>query len=372
MEGDNGEGDENHTTLKRKGGPILAHNVRSMEKVHSKGLPRAESRLAKSAQIKLVSGPTAKDALPLLSVRDSFNSRLDTTFPSKDTLSELLTTLSTDSLNPIKVLEYRLGEEATNGWDWYYEENVGEQFRARQKTQDLFPSVAEEYFPRKLPRKHTVLLGPANSQTPFEIGRGECFNFGQAWENGANGKKEERSTSLREGWILNVGNKVQCLAWAPYCSGSSQYLAISVPIRDNQRPHNIESESQPATAFRSAPPFKAAIQIWSVPAEGDNKKPKKLDMSIRLHLCQAVCTEMGDVRKIAWCPTPRPDRGGSIERTHLGLLAGVWSDGILRVLDINVKKVANEPEYSMDLSRFFVRLSTANYIICSQDGCTCF
>ena len=56
-----------------------------------------------------------------------------------------------------------------------------------------------------------------------------------------------------------------------------------------------------------------------------------------------LCPDWGDPRQLKFCSTPREERDGYGEDGHrlrLALLAGVWADGFVRVLDLRVDRRA--------------------------------
>ena len=61
---------------------------------------------------------------------------------------------------------------------------------------------------------------------------------------------------------------------------------------------------------------------------------------------QILCTDWGDAKQLKWCPTPfdipRPANG-----TWLGLLAGVWADGAVRVVTVIVPDSPNGQSKSL-------------------------
>jgi transcription factor C subunit 6 len=216
------------------------------------------------------------------------------------------------------------------------------------------------------------------------LSRGEYFDFGSAWgEIGAKGKKKgcskrankqavdvenlqegtvmdgesvsaplvsptPRPQKVREGWILNLGSRVQCLAWAPNCTGTSQYLAVSVPITEQQKIAVGETVPKGAPAFTPSAPYPAAIQIWSFDSVKVGQPPRRLDMSVKPRLRLVACGDAGDIKRLSWCPMPRAKKqDGGDEDVYIGLLGGIWGDGTVKVLDIRLNKKSDDAEYGM-------------------------
>jgi transcription factor C subunit 6 len=146
-----------------------------------------------------------------------------------------------------------------------------------------------------------------------------------------------------EGFLLNLGQKVQCLAWAPSDANSSfQYLAVSCAHTSTQS----SSGTLPATLASSlgpSPPIPSSIQIWAFKSTGHAPHiPAKLDVTTKPKLVQVLCTDWGYIRQILWCPVPREirtsinDNEPLSREEWLGLLGIVTSDGFAAVLDVTI------------------------------------
>ncbi|OAX83293.1 hypothetical protein ACJ72_02346 [Emergomyces africanus] len=349
---------------------------------HSRGLYKPSAHGAKVTYLKLTFGASDEDLLPMVHIRARWTKGRDATFPSRDTLREALS-MSTDEIGAaLGVSGDLLRKEATSSWDWYYGENAGGRFSKRQRTVGITAEEGKLYLPRPRTNKHTVIIGPASSQKVFKLGMGESLDFGEAWnEIKTKGKRKgrpkkgdvqahqavetqespgpetelvsgvangsaSRSKSNRDGWILNLGSKVQCLSWAPNCAGTTQYLAVAIPIPDLQK-QSLGGISQGAPAFTPSPPYPSGIQIWSFESSKEANDVRQLDMAVKPRLRQVICTDAGDIRSLSWCPMGRDKRKGdeTVEGLNIGLLAGVWTDGSVKVLDVKLNKMAIETEY---------------------------
>ncbi len=242
--------------------------------------------------------------------------------------------------------------EATAGWDWYYELGGKENLSQRQQTRYLTPEQAHTYMPQHTNSKQSFLMGPYGQQTLYTLEIGNVFNLADAWHRGdgvpgpSDGKGKARQ-GKREGWILNLGRKIQCLDWAPNQDGSVQFLAISTPcpapMTEMSQPQ-AQTEPSKAPAFTPAAPTPACVQIWAFSASTENGLEGCLDMSRIPRLQMVICTEWGDVKHLKWCPTPRKRREiDGDDNVALGLLAGIWGDGRVKVLDLRIKLDWNSP-----------------------------
>lgn len=264
--------------------------------------------------------------------------------------------------------DIRLQEESSRGWGWHSASLHRNPCRQRLRQLAGAKTAAGDAEVRKyLPvhkGKMRVLMGPSSEQKLYEVEQGDAYDFSDAFAtsrprnpqlqttaNSAKPRKNARPSTpslsnqpRRKGWLLNLGSKVQCLDWAPNCSdGKNQYLAVAVPVTDAQKV-NPEKAPTTAPAFTPSAPHPAAIQIWSFAGKfgkNDSNVVAKLDMSKKPKLCQVICTDAGDIRRLSWCPCPRQTDN---EDGRLGLLAGLWSDGSLKVVDVKLSEATPERE----------------------------
>ncbi|KMU84991.1 hypothetical protein CIHG_02774 [Coccidioides immitis H538.4] len=344
---------------------LLAKLDRDM--THSRGLLKPAEHTAKNTQLKLTFGTGAEDLLPAIYARDRWAYGRDSTFPSAESFQGAQRTSPYGVGGLFCYPSFKMEFESTEAWDWYYDSSIGGCLLRNQQIRALEENVGREYFPKDGDKRHTVLVGPPGKQKEFHLGLHEFFDFGVVWEppnpkagkSGRSKNPDARSHGslgdnakdahampemerFREGWILNFGSKIQCAAWAPNCSGTTQYLAVVVPLPESQKAAECDINLTGAPAFTPSPPYPAAIQIWAFEAkQSEEVFPRPLDMSIEPRLRLVLCTRFGDVKRLCWCPMPRKPRSSHIEgkeSINLGLLAGIWGDGSVKVLDVNIEK----------------------------------
>lgn len=343
------------------------------EDTHSRGIWNPIEHVGKTTHIKLVFGTDDRDRLAMAYARDRWFRGVDSGFPSRASLNEAQTMSTYGCGATFGIHPDDAEKEATAGWDWYYEEDIGGRFRKRQRIEKINEDDARsKYLPRAGQRKHSVMVGPANARKTYELGQYDTINFGDAWgeikdrnkkgaaasedsetppsssRTSAGSDKSVENKKAREGWILNLGNRIQCLAWAPNQSGLTQYLAIVVPITQEQKDaYPKPTEPKGAPAFTPSEGTPAALQIWAFKAKKDDSFTRKLDMSVPPKLRMVICTDWGDLRRIHWCPMPRQSREEDDEDVskNLGLLAGIWTDGRVRVLDIKLSRNPDSTEF---------------------------
>jgi transcription factor C subunit 6 len=326
----------------------------SDDETHIRGIIEPRDHLSKGTYYHLTFGPDDRDLMPAVHFRMRWNKGIDAVFPSRFTLEETEKKPEylygrTFGVHPDDVMK-----ESTRGWDWYYDRDTGERFRNRQRFETIEKSLAfQNYLPQQDTRKHGILLGPHDNQQLFQLGYHETFDFGKAWEASGPKPKESKAGSkagikrIREGWILNIGQKAHCMGWAPNQDGLAQYLAVAAPITDDQKNQHRSEESEPISSFQPSEPFPSALQIWEFKGKARGTPTMTLDMDSKPRLRQVLCADWGDLRRMAWCPFPRTGRveDEEEEKESIGLLATVWGDGSIRVLDIKLGRELQETEF---------------------------
>lgn len=329
------------TKKRRQDGAVVLKG----DETHSRGITNPLEHVGKSLHLQFSFGTDERDLLAILYARDRWSKGIDSGFPSRASLNAAQTQPDYMYGPTFGAEPEDVRMESTRGWDWYYDGEVGERFRKQQRLDKIDENEGHRtYMPAPKPGKHTVLIGPADGQKKFSLGQFESFNFGEAWGESKSGTKRKH----REGWIINLGHKVQAMAWAPNQDGLVQYLAAVAPITDEQKtlyPDPLADKA--ALAFRPSAPYPSALQIWTFKAERDDSLTKALDMEYKPRLRLALCAEWGDLRRIAWCPSPRAKRDEDDEDAlkGIGLLTGVWGDGCVRVLDIKTNRDPNTTEF---------------------------
>ena len=246
--------------------------------------------------------------------------------------------------------------EATAGWDWYYDHGGRDRLTKRQKTRHLNHDEGHSYLPHPSKSSQSFLMGPYGKQTLYTLETGRAFNLKDAWSftNGVSGEGDGKRKGRREGWILNVGRKILCMDWAPNQDGSIQLLALSATGLTPESQHvHPQKQGVPlkAPAFTPAAPTPACIQIWAFSTLAAPGREVSLDLMQDSKLHMVICTDWGDIKQLKWCPTPRgvreDDGNGNVA---LGLLAGIWGDGRVKVLDLRIDTDLNSPTSYRELS----------------------
>ncbi len=226
--------------------------------------------------------------------------------------------------------------EASVGWDWYYDQGGKELFSKNQIVRTLTPDEGTAYIPKASKSTHKFLMGPYGKQKVFELSPFQYLCLDESWRPPEStpddaGLKERRDK--REGWMLNAGRAIRCLDWAAN-HDRTQYLAIATLV-----PKTAPLEfSKVSPAYTPCDPLRSCVQIWAFPARIssnfgflDEERPPDLRL--------VICTEWCDIKQLKWCPMPRLFRDeNSLGFVSIGLLAGIWTDGYVRVLDVQMEE----------------------------------
>ncbi|EAW09617.1 transcription factor TFIIIC subunit TFC6 [Aspergillus clavatus NRRL 1] len=318
------------------------------DETHFRGTWNPIEHMGKTIHMKVTFGTDERDLLSMAYTRDRFARGVDAAFPTRASLDEAQT-LPDYKYGPTFGAEPEdVKKESTRGWDWYYADDIGGRARKRQRIEPIGEEEARSRYMMRQEKKLTVFIGPVDEQKKFELRQNEAADFGEAWRDKGKKSDFEPKTATREGWLLNMGQKIQGMAWVPNQPGLTQYLAIVAPISDEQKEDYPDPmKHQAGLAFRPSPLYPCALQIWAFKAKRDDVLTKTLDMKFKPRLRLALCTDWGDLRRIAWCPMPRAPRDEDDEDPlkHLGLLAGVWGDGYVRVIDVKLSRDPSATEF---------------------------
>lgn len=211
------------------------------------------------------------------------------------------------------------------GREWRRYGGVQEGFK-RQCLRKISADQAKEYMPDAETSEISFLMGQHQSQKMYSLPVGGSVNLMEAWMDDPSMISESakaRPGSYKNGFMLNLGGRVQCLEWVPHQRGQYQYLAGSMLSR-----HVSSDTSDGATrpsAFIPQPPSKSCITIWALKGNGDHS----INLDAGCHLHTRLCVDYGEVKEMKFCPMPMAEAAGD-----LTMLASLWSDGAVRVLQL--------------------------------------
>ncbi|KAI5198488.1 hypothetical protein E4T39_06744 [Aureobasidium subglaciale] len=307
-----------------------------------RGLLEPAARGSKELQRLFFFGPAKDDQMPALKAHYRWGAEL--TIPSHYANAGGFGGFKTSYFHG----DSEMKAESEEGWDWYENKGGKETFNLCQRSSVLPSQKARLYVSPAAFESCKVLMGPYKRQAPFEIRLHESLNLNHPWIPRPSSvdipAPIQELKSYRNGWMLNLGEKVQHIEWVPNIKGPRQFLTAATSPLVGSTSEEQEFNAPYAPAFTPRPPTKSSIQIWELHATPSGRVDTKHAPILR----KVICSEWGDVKTFNWCPMPREKAPASSGRMNLGLLAGIWADGALRVLDVFVgAEDAAETEYEL-------------------------
>ena len=312
-------------------------NKKLDKELHARGVPLSHEYGSKEDNLKYMVGLDTKDLIEFTRSRDKWIH--DATLPTRRTFED-----------GSGGLGYPFGEtaderehQATTAWDWYYDNDNGEASYASQNMTIVDSNEVEQYWLPEHRRRKRFLMGPYGKQILLELDCAEALHLGKAWGIKSTSKNAKLAGKIsdysRNGWILNAGYEVQSMDWAPTCHAGFQYLAIVTS-------QGLHQSSKIRSAFEASGTYPASIQMWAFPTDFASGVQIDSDSSQLPRMLHLICTRWGAARHIRWCPFARKPRGvGDENKNSIGLLAGVWSDGYVRVIEVRTDRASEFPSH---------------------------
>lgn len=289
------------------------------DKMRSRGIADFSGKGGQEMRLKDLFGPTVTDLKPILETRDKW--RLQETLPLRN---------SSLKRSPFESREARKKDgETVRTW---YARTGRDEFCRGQQTSVLSQEKGAQYMRNGGAESLNVLMGRITSPQVHPLKKNTFVNTADPFED-----KEDR-----RGWLFNLGARVQDAQWMTNEDGNTQYLAVAVEQKDTSGQQPASMEQPTAPAFSATKPFAAAIQIWAF----ESTAKHELDSSKKPRLALVLCTEWGAPKQFRWSPISPHDREEPLGRhvtVDVGLLAGIWSDGRVRVLNIEIPDHFAEP-----------------------------
>ncbi|EXJ65800.1 uncharacterized protein A1O5_11041 [Cladophialophora psammophila CBS 110553] len=330
--------DDDVTSRKRPSHRSRPYAAATGELTRSRGV-QPPSQLGKRSAYANIFGPEISDLVDVLLSRDTWLMGRDITIPSRQTLSTAI-----EQSNELD----QCGTERNDGSgpereDAHVVESLIDTVRNHQVYKAIgLKDVYEKYLLRDMPG-HSAVLGAWGRQTKFELDYLSALDLGMAWLDHEDPRDAETSQigevpaqkRYHQGWLLNVGEKVQCFAWA-VGAHSVQYLAVAVKCTSYQRRMAPENECEPS-AFHPSPSYQTGIQIWAFRTRPTSVHDiRTLEIDDKPRLAVVLGTAWGNIRQLKWCqfePDADDNHKNTVSRT-IGLLAVVSSDGHARMIAV--------------------------------------
>ncbi|KAH7139419.1 hypothetical protein B0J11DRAFT_452401 [Dendryphion nanum] len=282
--------------------------VRNMgiDSKHARGVDDWARGGGQEARVKDLFGPEQDDLKAVLLTRDQWSKQETLPCRAEGSLSR-----------SFYVNEEGRRREIDKFREWYSTAGTAE-FSRSQKKNNLTKEEARKYLENPGPQSLNILMGSLTEPQLLNLTKGSFVSTAEAFD-----EKEDR-----RGWVVNIGSRVQDIQWASNEEGCTQYLAVAVEQKPNSAPKPLRNPKAPA--FTATKPFPASIQIWSF---GSNEEGE-LDPEREPRLELVICTDWGAPKQLRWCPVAPADNVNEESNVNLGLLATMWSDGGVRILDV--------------------------------------
>ena len=223
-------------------------------------------------------------------------------------------------------------QDGLEAWEWYYQGNGRLSFSQLQWQENIPKSHVDRFITRKT--CHLINAGGANSML-HHLEQDQSIPLSDFFRSTPLSSVTGTSSS-RIGWLLYLGEAINCLAWAPNQRTPTQYLAVTCAPK-NSLGSDDDSKTPASSAFVGCSDGASIIQIWRFAGKGSSTLGQtSIDTAEPPCRVLTMCTTWGRVMQFKWCGVP--DSGGSdsgqSNTKHLGLLALICRDGYLRVLDV--------------------------------------
>ncbi|EUC47149.1 hypothetical protein COCMIDRAFT_24917 [Bipolaris oryzae ATCC 44560] len=308
-----------------KGSGIKVRNVDAENKLRTRGVPDFDKIGGHEPRLKNLFGPDGQHLRPVLASRDYWSSQ--ETFPIKKPGRVDSGQTELGGLRRSFFEKEGTREKESEVLKQWYRHTGKAVFEAVQATKEFSEEEAKEYMGNDGPESLNVLTGPVNSPQVTALGKGNYMHVGQSFPD----------KDSRRGWLFNFGSRIQDAQWATKEDSRTQYIAVAVeqhPL-DGTRPKPMEIPKAPA--FSATEPLPASIQIWAFETTEDGE----LDNSKEPRLELVICANWGAPKQLRWCPVAathtKADSSTETE-THIGMLAVIWSDGRVRILNLCTPK----------------------------------
>ena len=304
-----------------KGAGIKLREVDGENKLRTRGIPDFDKVGGHEPRLKNLFGPDGQHVRPVLASRDYWFPQ--ETFPIRNCAQIKPNDADFGSLRRSFFETHGSREKENRVLRTWYVDTGRAAFAAAQYTQNLSSDEAKVYLRNAGPETLNLLSGPVNAHRVYTLAKGSYLNIADPFPEDQN----------RKGWLFNLGSRVQDSQWATNEDSSTQYLAIAVEQKPTGESQPKPMELPKAPAFNATPPYPASIQIWSFEATKDGE----LDSSKHPKLVLVVCADWGAPKQLRWCPvgaTDKTQNSDDEQERNIGMLASIWSDGRVRVLDL--------------------------------------
>ena len=304
--------------------------------MRSRGIEKRFKMYNKDNNMKFLYGTNEDDVLPVVLAKDKWINLV--TLPSQLEDDEGVGGMHV----PFSYTDEARERERATWEEWFEGQNGKEGFEKEQKAEGIGVEEGRKYLARSW-ATWKGLMGPIDGQKVYTIRLRESLSLAEVWKADLP-EKEEKGTSRRYGWMLNIGAKTACMEWAPNHSEGTQYLAIAQAI----------PRAGDTTPFVPTEPYPANIQIWAFKMKDSETAYSTMDNGEPPSLVHVICTSWGSVRKFAWNPVTRKEKERD-GKAHVGVLAVIFSDGFARVFDVTIDRGKQSQVFGINIHSGLLR-----------------
>ncbi|ETN44261.1 uncharacterized protein HMPREF1541_10812 [Cyphellophora europaea CBS 101466] len=293
-------------------------------------------------------GSGEEDLSPILHAREVWLRARDVTLPSQSTLrspessftflqqqaeGQVEASLSHPKGGPRETHPWRKSEKQrpTIGVSDFDLKSI--LLKQKLKVIDESIALAQQYLPTGL--THSLVRGHNETLHLSNVGIRSCCSLGGDVTPQHTSSASTPSQNQVEGWMINVGEKVKALAWAPVL-GPKQYLAVATGCTPAQRAAHSTPRRLFGPAFTPSSNYPSAVQLWSfgstiVPTQATLQEYFSLDAREEPRLEQVIGIRGGDIRCLEWAPTSPLNTDQEAPR----MLAILTTDSHVRILALD-------------------------------------
>jgi transcription factor C subunit 6 len=300
----------------------LTNNTSARGRSNRRGIPDITNSLDKETRVIYAIGTGNEDLVAHIRCRDKWIGQA--TFPTRN--------MQRDNTGGLAYSYFHTKERRANefgqGWNWYYEQGGRQAFKQEQTFNFLDAKDSHETLLRTLSSSDPFLIGPTREPTLIDAMRPfELTSTSNSWAT-------DSKPSKKDAWIINAGARVQCLEWVPNQTGNTQYLTVVTAATDEVK----LNEKETFNVYTPSEGYQRCLQIWEFAVQASSAdQARRIDFSKKPTLQYVISFSWGYLKRLKWCPVPARDLENEDENTiRLGLLAGVWADGRVRVVDLQL------------------------------------
>lgn len=188
--------------------------------------------------------------------------------------------------------------------------------------------------------KNEAVLGPWSQSVQVKLHIAAPIDISAAYADPSQNQRNPEAASAHRGWLVNLGARIECLAWAQ-TSSDVQYLAVAFRSTERQRrtvPNGVKDTSP---AFSSSPLYPSHVQVLKIQAApGEATQPAYLshEPNASPSLYRMLCMDWGSITSLDWLPSSAPEGSSSTDQALIVLA----SDGNIRVVLLDLQQAGYE------------------------------